>query len=61
MANCVAWSVPAEVDVRRNDATTIATHDLHCDASSPLQTATNIATVPSKTKRDLWVDAYSVC
>lgn len=57
VAGSVARSIPAKVDVRRDDAAAVTTHDLHRNTGSPLQTSANIATVPGETKWDLRIDA----
>lgn len=50
-------SIARNIDVGRDDATTVAAHDLHCDTRPALQATANITAVPRHAKRDLRVDA----
>lgn len=56
MASDEPWPVSTQVHIRSDDATTIATHDLHRNPRSSFQTATNVTAVPCHAKRNLWVD-----
>lgn len=60
VAGSVAGSIPAKVDVRRNDAAAVTTHDLHRNAGPSLQTSANVTAVPGKTKWDLRIDALVI-
>jgi hypothetical protein len=53
----VPRTVPSEVDIRGDDAATIAPHHLHGDGSPALQTATHVASVPGEAQWDLGVNA----
>jgi len=45
-----------EIDVRSDDATAVAAHDLHCNTGSTLQATSNIVPVLGETERDLRID-----
>lgn len=42
-----SWAVTAEVYIRGNDASAIATHNLHRNTSSAFKAAANVSAVPS--------------
>jgi hypothetical protein len=46
MARDVAGAIAREVNIRGDDPSTVASHDLHSDTGTSLETATNIAAVP---------------
>jgi hypothetical protein len=52
-------SVARNIDIRCDDASAIAAHDLHCDARAALQAAANITAIPSHAERDLRVNTDS--
>lgn len=58
VASDVPRPVTREVDVRGDDATAVATHDLHGNARPSLETPADVAAVPGESERDLWIDAW---